>query len=67
MRLLIASMILCCGAVTGYSQETVGAPEAPVEITTTDDGSGPVVVITDSNKDKPDSGGCGCGKGNKPK
>lgn len=66
MRLLIASMILCCGA--GYSQETVGAPEAPVEITTTDDGSGPVVVRTDSNKDKPVSGGCGCGdKGNKPK
>ena len=67
MRLLIASMMICCCAAAGYSQETTAAPEAPVEITTTDDAGDQVAVGTDSKTDKPVAGGCGCGKGNKPK
>jgi hypothetical protein len=68
MRLLIASMMVCCCAVAGYSNETADAsPEAPAEITSTDDAGDQVAVGTEANKDKPATGGCGCGKGNKPK
>jgi len=65
MRLLIASMMMVC--CLGYSQETAdAAPEAPVEITTTDDAGDHVAVVTDSMVDMLDCG-CGKGKGGKPK
>ncbi len=67
MRLLIASMMMCCCAVAGYSQETTAAPEAPVEITSTDDAGDQVAVQNDAHKETLSGDGCGCGKDSKPK
>lgn len=60
MRFLVALFCLC-GTVAGFAGES-----APEEVVVADDeGSDEVAVATDSQKDKGDNGGCGCG--GKPK
>lgn len=62
MRYLIASLLLCCCFVNGYSQE-----ETPAEVTVTDEGGNEdVAVHVESHNNNGDKGG-GCGCGGKPK
>ncbi len=62
MRFLVPFFVICCCAVTGYSQDTTDS--SPAEVTATEDGASPEIANVDSHND---GKGCPCGGGNKPK